>query len=115
MTVGVGAYAGYNYHFWPSGGRAFVDVNNVIGVYTACDARLVKDDPNGPDDRAQCKNILQMGMDWWLDTSTGWLPDWSANSGLGAMRTKWVTTDWQTFNFCTLTPADITANPPNGY
>ena len=114
MTVGVGNYAGHNYHFWPSGGRAFVDVNNVIGVYTACDARLIIDNPNGPDDRALCKNILQMGMDWWLDTSTGWLPDWSANSGLGGMRSKWVTSNWQTFNFCTRLPADITANPPVG-
>ena len=114
FIVGVGPWAGYNYHFWPSGGRALVDVNNVVGVYTSCEARLILDNPSGPDDRAQCKNILQMGGDWWLNTTTGWLPDWSANSGIGAMRTKWVTPNWQTYNFCTLTPAQIQANPPVG-
>jgi len=112
FIVGVGNWSNHNYHFWPSGGRATVDVDNVIGVYTTCEARLILDNTAGTDDRAQCKNLLQMGADWWLDTTTGWLPDWSANSGIGSMRAKWVTSDWQSFNFCSRVPSDITANPP---
>ena len=111
VIVGVGAWAGYNYHFYTNG-RAFVDVNNCVGVFTTCEARLIKSDVNGVDDRANCKNILQMGADWWLNTTTGWLPDWSANSGIGGMRSKWVTSDWQSYSFCSLTPAQINANPP---
>jgi len=114
VLVGVGPWAGHNYHFWPSGSRATVDVDNVIGVYTSCEARLIKNDPNGPDDRALCKNVLQMGADWWLDKEVGWKPDWSANSGLGSMRSKWVTTKWQVFQFCSVVPSDIAANPPVG-
>lgn len=114
FIVGVGAWAGHNYHFWPTGGRATVDVANVIGVFTTCEARLIMDNASGPDDRAQCKNVLQMGADWWLNTSTGWLPDWSANSGIGGTRAKWVTSNWQSFSFCSRVPADITANPPVG-
>lgn len=53
-----------------------------------------------------------MGGDWWLNLHTGWLPDWSANSGIGNGRSKWVTTDWQSFNMCTLMPEQISATPP---
>ncbi len=112
VIVGVGAWAGHNFHFWSAGGRAIVDETNIVGVFTTCEARLIVDDPNKPDDRSTCKNILQMGADWWLNTTTGWLPDWSANSGIGGGRSKWVTSNWQSFNFCTLTPTQIFANPP---
>lgn len=114
IIVGVGRWAGHNFHFWPTGGRANVDVDNVIGVYTSCEARLIKSDLNGSDDRALCKNLLQMGADWWLDKGVGWKPDWSANSGLGSMRAKWVTPNWQVFNFCSLKATDIVTNPPVG-
>ena len=114
VIVGVGNWAGHNYHFYATNGRANVDINNVVGVFTCCEARLIIDDVTKPDDRNNCKNILQMGADWWLNTTTGWLPDWSANSGIGSSRSKWVTKNWQFFNFCTLTPAQIIANPPIG-
>ncbi len=114
FIVGTGVHAGHNYHFWPKGGRAAVDIHTVVGVFTTCEARLILDDPAGPDDRAQCKNLLQMGADWWLDKKVGWLPDWSANSGIGGTRAKWVTPQWQSFSFCTRTPAQILANPPVG-
>jgi len=111
VLVGVKGWAGFNYHFYTSG-RAFVDTSTVIGVYTSCEARLIVDDPRKPDDRATCKNILCMGADWWLNPTVGWLPDWSANSGIGGGRMKWVTTEWQVYNFCSLTKAEILANPP---
>ena len=114
VIVGVGPWAGHNYHFWPVGGRATVDTDKVVGVYTRCEARLILDNPKGPDDRGRCKNVLQMGADWWLNKSTGWLPDWSANSGIGSMRARWVTPNWQTFSFCTLPPSSIRDNPPDG-
>lgn len=112
MIVGVGQWTGFNYHFWNTGSRAVVDVNNTVAVYTSCEARLIISNPSLPDDRANCKNLLQMGADWWLNHSGGWLPDWSANSGICGGRAKWVTTEWQTFSMCTLTPTQIRANPP---
>ena len=65
VIVVVGPWAGHNYHFWSSGYRAYVDVNTVVGVYTSVEMRLIKNNPNRPDDRAQCKNIGMMGGDWW--------------------------------------------------
>ncbi|NVO19805.1 MAG: T9SS type A sorting domain-containing protein [Bacteroidetes bacterium] len=112
VIVGVGAWTGYNFHYWPAGSRAIVDVDSVTGVFTSCEARLIIDDPGKADDRSICKNILQMGGDWWLNQTIGWLPDWSANSGIGNGRAKWVTTTWQSFNYCSLKPSEILANPP---
>src|SRR5665648_129076 len=113
VVVGIGPWSGYNYHFYTSG-RTSVDTSNIVGIYTSCEARLILDDPGKPDDRASCKNILSMGADWWLNETVGWLPDWSANSGIGGGRGKWVSTEWQTFNMCTLKPEQILANPPCG-
>jgi len=113
VVVGIGPWSGYNYHFYPSG-RAVVDISNIVGIYTSCEARLILDDPKKPDDRPSCKNILNMGADWWLNETTGWLPDWSANSGIAGGRSKWVTAEWQTFSMCTLEPDKILINPPCG-
>jgi hypothetical protein len=112
VIVGVGQWTGYNFHFWPQGSRAEVDIDSVIGVFTSCEARLIVNDADLPDDRDLCKNILQMGADWWLNLTIGWLPDWSANSGIGNGRSKWLTKEWQSFNFCTLSAAEILMNPP---
>jgi hypothetical protein len=111
VIVGIGPWAGYNYHFWAIP-RAKIDVNNIIAVFTSCEARLIIDDPNKPDDRSTCKNLLNMGGDWWLNMSIDWLPDWSANSGIGGGRIKWVTSDWQIFTMCTLEPNKILIYPP---
>ncbi len=112
MIVGVGAWTGFNYHFWCTGPRAVVDINNTVAVYASCEARLIVDVPGRPDDRADCRNLLQMGGDWWLDLTGGWLPDWSANGGICGGRAKLVTSEWQTFNMCTLSATAIRANPP---
>ncbi|MEI8226478.1 MAG: T9SS type A sorting domain-containing protein [Bacteroidota bacterium] len=112
VIVGVGPWAGYNFHFWPLGSRAEVDVDSVIGVFSTCEARLILHDQNQTDDRDSCKNIMQMGADWWLNLNIGWLPDWSANNGIGNGRSKWVTKEWQSFNYYSLSPAEILSNPP---
>lgn len=112
VIVGIGRWSGYNFHFWSSSGRAAIDTNNTIAVFTTCEARLIQDDTSKPDDRSICKNVFQMGGDWWLNLTVPWLPDWSANSGIACGRAKWVTSDWQSFNMCTLTPDQIRANPP---
>jgi hypothetical protein len=83
VILGIGPWAGYNFHFWATP-RASVDINNIVAVYTSCEARLIIDDPDKLDDRSICKNLLNMGGDWWLNLSIGCLPDWSANSGIGA-------------------------------
>lgn len=115
VIVGIGNWTGHNFHFWTAESlRADIDINNIVAVYTSCEARLIIDNPNKPDDRAICKNILMMGADWWLDKTTSWKPDWSANSGIASGRSKFVTTEWQTFNMCTLKPEQILANPPCG-
>lgn len=115
VIIGIKDYAGYNFHFWSaSPTRIDIDTSTIVAVYTFCEARLIIDDPKKADDRVNCKNILMMGGDWWLNKTTGWEPDWSANSGIAGGRSKWVTSKWQTFNMCTLPPDEIRKNPPCG-
>ncbi len=113
VIVGVGNWAGHNYHFWVDG-RAQIDPEHIDGVYTSCEARLIVDDPSKTDDRANCKNLLQMGADWWLSVDAAWLPDWSASSGIGGGRSKWVKTYWQHYSMCTLPADQILINSPIG-
>ena len=83
------------------------------GVFASCEARLIVDDSNKTDDTGLCKNLLQMGADWWINQTSGWLADWSANSGIGNGRAKWITTQWQSFNYCSLSSSQILQNPPD--
>jgi len=112
VKVGIGKWAGHNYHFWPVGSRPSIDPDNLVGIFTACEARLIVDDPALPDDRSSCSNLLQMGADWWIHPSAHWTPDWLSNSGIAGGRSKWITTNWQSFNMCTMLPANILNNPP---
>jgi hypothetical protein len=112
VKVGVGDWAGHNYHFWPTGSRYVLDTADITAVFTYCEARLIKEDESKADDRSSCKNLLQIGADWWLNLDVYWLPDWSANAGVGSGRSKWVTNDWQYFTMCTLPAEEISKNPP---
>lgn len=115
VIVGVGDFAGFNFHFWTEKpARVDIDTNTIVALYTSCEARLIIDDIRKADDRKDCKNILMMGADWWLNKETGWKPDWSANSGVAGGRSKWVTSEWQTYNMCTLPEDELRKNPPCG-
>ena len=102
---------GYNFHFWPTGGRAEIDPNDVAGVITLFRARTVLDDPNGVDDRDQARFVAGSGGDWWLDQSAPW-DNFTTNSGLGQGKSKLVKPTWRTFAFHTLTEAQLRSNPP---
>ncbi|MGL4608079.1 MAG: carbohydrate-binding domain-containing protein [Trueperaceae bacterium] len=115
--VSVTAGDGYNFHFWPSNGRAEIDPNNIAGWFTTVQARLIVDDQNLPDDRAQAKFIMGMAGDYWISLDASWESDWSANSGIGVGRFKYLTADWQAFNFATFFQGDLDEeklrqNPP---
>ena len=111
-SVSVTAGGGYNFHFWCSCGRSTIDPQDIAGVFTTVQARLLLDDAQKPDDRAVAQYLLGMGADYWLDQTVQWKSDWSANGDVGIGRMKFVTTDWQAFNMTTVSLSDLTANPP---
>jgi len=110
-TVSVTAGGGYNYHFWPSTGRSSIDPNDVGGIFTTVQARLILDDPAGPDDRASARYLLSMGGDYWLSLSAQW-DNFKTNGDIGIGRFKTVRVEWQAFNMTSLTADDLRRNPP---
>jgi hypothetical protein len=111
-TVSVTAGGGYNYHFWPSSGRATIDPDDIAGVFTTVQARLIMDDPAKPDDRDTAQYLLGMGGDYWLSLTAEWKPDWSTVGDAGIGRMKFVTPEWQAFNMTTLPANALRVNPP---
>ncbi|MBF2067567.1 MAG: hypothetical protein IGS39_24585 [Calothrix sp. C42_A2020_038] len=110
-SVSVKAGGGYNYHFWTKNGRSLINPNDIGGIFTTCQARLVVDNPRKPDDRAKAKYILNMGGDYWLDLAAPW-DHFKTNGGIGMGRFKYVRNRWQAFNMTTLPEAQIRRNPP---
>ncbi len=111
-SVSVTAGGGYNYHFWPSSGRATIDPADIAGVFTTVQARLILDDPAKPDDREKAQYLLGMGGDYWLSLTAQWQPDWSTVGDAAIGRMRFVTTEWQSFNMTTLSAEEIRKNPP---
>ncbi|WP_404783629.1 PA14 domain-containing protein [Altericista sp. CCNU0014] len=109
--ISVTAGNGYNYHFWTD--RAVIpDPSDIAGVYTKFESRLVLNDPNGPDDRASSRYLASDGADYWRSIDAGWASDWSNNGSVGHGRFKFVNSDWQIFSMETLSPEEMSKNPP---
>ena len=102
---------GYNFHFWPTSGRVTIDPNDIAGVFTTVQARLVLDNPNAPDDRNKAQYLLSMGADYWLNQSAQW-DNFKTNGDVGIGRFKLVTTQWKAFNMSSATPQQLRQNPP---
>lgn len=102
---------GYNYHFWPTSGRATISPDDIAGVFTTVEARLIVDNPAQPDDRDKARFLAGMGGDYWLDTTAGW--DYFRTSGaIASGRLRYVDRQWNRFNMTTLTRDELYTNPP---
>jgi hypothetical protein len=113
-SISTKAGNGYNYHFWSKNGRSTISPDDLGGIFTTCQARLIVDNPRKPDDRKKAKYILSMGGDYWLNLAAKW-DNFKTNGGIGMGRFKYVTTNWQAFNMTTLPEAELRRNPPPLY
>ena len=84
---------------------------SVAGVLVTTQARLVLDDPNGPDDRDQARYVLGVGADYWLSLAAQW-DQWKTNGDVGIGRFRYVTPEWQTYTMSSLDEAELRQNPP---
>jgi hypothetical protein len=108
-TISFTAGGGRVSHFYAPYPRIPIDPNDFGGVVSVCEARLILNNPNGPDDRAIAKYLLDTGADYYPDT-TG--PGIENNPGIGGGKLKYVTTDWRSFAMSTLTQNQLDSNPP---
>jgi len=105
VAVKVPVGASHAYHgVWPLGK---IDISSVVGdmaaLYTTVQARLVVDDPNGPDDRSKAVLLMHSGADYYPNMNATAADSFPPSAGLS--RSKRITSEWQAFNFATISGA----------
>ncbi|MGC5796997.1 hypothetical protein [Sphingomonas sp. NFX23] len=106
--VSVRMVQGYSFHAYTRE-RRLIPVGDIAAVYSSFEARLILDDPDGPDDRDQANYVASGGADYWLNLTAGNDQPLANNNAAMMGRMKIVTNDWRPFTSCTLTPAQMTS------
>jgi hypothetical protein len=110
-TVSATAGGGYNFHFYPSN-RASINPNDVGGIVTILQARLIVADPNRPDDRSTARYLLNSGADYYPALTGGWPGNTSYNPGVALGKMKYVKAEWRSFAMTTISQSQLELNPP---
>jgi len=116
----------YAYHgVWPQGVIDIAGIaSDIRALFTTVEARLAVNNPAQPDDRDRALWMLQSGADYY--PAVGVPVQDAVPPGAGLSRSKRITSQWQSFNFATisnaridyrgpnkpLTPAELRGNPP---
>ncbi|MGL5818932.1 MAG: hypothetical protein ACRCYR_15290 [Phycicoccus sp.] len=102
---------GFNFHFWTPK-RSRVDCADIAGVVSVLRARLVVDDPAGPDDRARARFVMSVGADYWRSQTARWAPDFVNNDDIGIGKFRYVTPTFSSYYMTTMTREQLAKNPP---
>ncbi len=100
----------FRYHGWAKPTIA-INYTDIIGVHGQAYVRLIKDDPNGIDDRHLANFVVHISSDIYdMNRDPTYIGD------IGLSRYKTITNDWEAINFLSLpssmTEAQFLANPP---
>ncbi len=101
---------GYNFHLYSIRNRARIDPADVAGVVSVFSARVILDDPHGPDERHLARYLASAGGDYWLDQDVGAAPGTVSDVGIG--KARYLTSDWLTLSMSTLPIRRLRQNPP---
>ncbi len=103
--------SGYNFHFYTP--RTAINPSDIAQMVSSCEAKLILGNPNGVDDRHLAKFVLNIGNDAWRTMDAEFKSDYSNNHDMGMGRFKYITNEWQTFNFSTnISLRELQENPP---
>jgi hypothetical protein len=105
-SMSVRAGGGYNYHFWPTSGRASINPGDVAAVITTVRARLLPGtfSSSGP---APCY-VLSVGADYWSSLTAGW-SQFTTNKDVGIGRFKLVDPNWRLYTMSTTSAGNLPA------
>jgi hypothetical protein len=109
-TFSVKVGGGYNYHYYPQP-RVSIPNTDVGGILVVAQARLILDNPSGPDDRANAAVLMNVGGDYWPDLSS-MVPGGGANPSIAGSKFKYVKSYWRYYVMTTLSATQLAANPP---
>ncbi len=101
---------GYNFHLYALRERAVIDPDDVAGVVSHYSARVIMDDPAGPDERHLARYLASAGADYWLDKHVGAGPGTVADVGIG--KARYLGPDWLTLTMSTLPLRKLAASSP---
>jgi hypothetical protein len=101
---------GYNFHLYSVRGRAKIDPADVAGVVSVFSARVIMDDPNGPDERHLARYLASAGADYWSDQYVGAGDGTVADVGIG--KARYLTPEWLTLSMSTLSIRKLERSSP---
>jgi hypothetical protein len=108
-TISMGQDSRYFWHGWWDAGVKGIDGWDIGAFFVTVQARLVVADESRGDERGRAELGLQVGADYYLETSTDYA---GIAPNIGISRTKKLTSDWQAFNYTTL--SDVGTQIPGG-
>ena len=97
--ISIQAGSGFNFHFYPKSQKQ-LDNFDIKGVLVICKARLIGIETYSTLPRY----LLNVGGDYWRNTSVGWEPNYKNNDDIAIGRFKYVTPEWRHFTMHTFKP-----------
>lgn len=110
-SISVTAGGSYNVHFYLQN-RASINPNDIGGIVTLFEARLIVGNTSLPDDRSVAKYLAGSGGDYWPSVSGGLPGNSDTNPGIACGKEKYVQQNWRSFAMTTMTQAQLASNPP---
>lgn len=92
---------GYNFHFFPNRRRKWIDPHDIAGVVTLYSAKVIVDDPNGPDERHLARYLASAGGDYWLDRRVG-TENGVTVDDIGIGKARYLDSRWMTVTMSTI-------------
>lgn len=108
-TLSFNTTAGRVAHWYAPWPRILFDPYDYAGVIVLYQARLIIDDPTGPDDRSIAKFLVNAGGDYYPGATT---PGIENNPGIGGSKFKYVEIDWRFWCMTTVTLQTLQLYPP---
>ena len=102
---------GYNYHFFPTRRRKWIDPHDIAGVVTLYSARVIMDDPNGPDERHLARYLASAGGDYWLDRTVG-TENGVTVEDIGIGKARYLDSRWKTLTMSTISIDRLSESAP---
>jgi hypothetical protein len=110
-TISVTAGGGYNFHFYPSP-RASINPNDIGGIVTIFQARLIVGDSSRADDRSTANYLAGAGGDYYPSLTGSWPGNTDYNPAIAGGKEKYVKTYWRSFAMSTVPASQLAQNPP---